>query len=43
MRFSHTFSAPDTLVAVHGFYKDVKLRVRLRWKKSDVLNVEVSL
>lgn len=40
VRFSHTFSAPDTLVAVHGFYKDVKLRVRLKMKKDDVLNVE---
>lgn len=40
VRFSHTFSAPDTLVAVHGFYKDVKLRVRLRWKKNEILNVE---
>lgn len=43
VRFSHTFSAADTLVTVRGFYQDVRLRVKLRMKESDLLNVEADL
>ena len=41
MRFSHTFTGEDSIVTVRGFYQDVRLRVRLQMKKSDLLNVEV--
>lgn len=40
VRFSHTFTGEDSIVTVRGFYQDVSLRVRLRMKKSDLLNVE---
>lgn len=36
----HTFSTSDSLIMVHGFTVEVKLRVRLRPKKDDIINVE---
>lgn len=43
VRFSHTFTTPDTIVSVVGFYTDVKLRVRLRMKEGGILNVEADV